>query len=281
MNKGVIYGVSGLPWLEETLVSAHSLRSVMPELPRSLTIDKTTLDLVSHTLDLKNYFTDIQVIDSVFHWRSMKFLAIKSSPYQQTLFLDGDTLIIDRLDELFTLLDWFDIAAAEEKQKALKRYEDAPIIPLFDPVPITFPELNTGVMVFNNTPAIQEMFDKWIALYERGLVEVEFIHDQGAFRNAIYYSDLRFAYLSPEYNLRAAVSHVLRGRVKIIHAHGHLKQIAQLANIKQDSIRMWKPMQGLTFGFNPEKVKDPHNISDSENKMFLDSISKTIERFSR
>jgi hypothetical protein len=47
--------------------------------------------------------------------------------------------------------------------------------------------------------------------------------DQPAFREALYASDLRFAVLTPEYNLRACFAYFLGGNVevKIIHARDH------------------------------------------------------------
>ena len=43
-ERGVSYGVSGAPYIEETLVSAQSLKRCMPELPLSLVTDRLTAD---------------------------------------------------------------------------------------------------------------------------------------------------------------------------------------------------------------------------------------------
>jgi hypothetical protein len=60
----------------------------------------------------------------------------------------------------------------------------------------------------------------WIAIFAS---QADLEYDQPAFREALYTSDLRFAVLTPEYNLRACFPYFLGGNVevKLIHARGH------------------------------------------------------------
>jgi len=71
--------------------------------------------------------------------------------------------------------------------------------------------VNTGVIAYRNTPGFRALVANWIAIFESQPLEY---HDQPAFREALYASDLRFAVLTFEYNLRACVAYFLGGNVE-------------------------------------------------------------------
>ena len=52
MEKGIIYGISGLPWLKETIISAISVKAHMPKVPIELHIDSETSNIISSKIDL-------------------------------------------------------------------------------------------------------------------------------------------------------------------------------------------------------------------------------------
>jgi hypothetical protein len=78
----------------------------------------------------------------------------------------------------------------------------------------------TGVIAYRNTRAFRALVAQWIAIFASHPRQYD---DQPAFREALYASDLRFAVLTPEYNLRACFAYFLGGNVevKIIHARDH------------------------------------------------------------
>jgi len=78
-------------------------------------------------------------------------------PFGQTIYLDTDTYVVDNIDELFDLLERFDIAAAH-----------APGYTGDDRGPSeAFYELNTGVIPYRGTGAVGEFLAKWAELYAR------------------------------------------------------------------------------------------------------------------
>ena len=227
-SRGVVYGVSGLPYAEETLRSARSVRRWMPELSLALHIDAATLDGVAGPE--AGLFDRVVRHDTFAHHRSAKFTALLASPFEETLYLDGDTLLAGRIDELFELLGRFELAASHAPQRLHPRSLAVDLYDLFPPIPAAFPELNTGVLPFRRGEVVTQLFERWLRYFERSVAEKGYRMDQPAFRAALYESDVRFYTLTQEYNFRANAAMVLNGPVKIVHAHGPLERIASNVN---------------------------------------------------
>ncbi len=106
-SRGVVYVATGEKFVTEALISVRSVKKQMPGLPIALFTDLQ--DLVGHPPE---------GVDAVFHLTQVtnscldKMYPLVDSPYDRTLFLDTDTYLCDRVDELFDVLDHYDIAAA-------------------------------------------------------------------------------------------------------------------------------------------------------------------------
>lgn len=253
-NIGAVYGVSGLPWMRELFTSSASLRRAMPELPQELFIDIETQGLLSEKIKLSTFFDYITVYEPHDHWRSAKFAALHSRRFEKSLFLDCDTYITDRLDELFELLDRFDIASLPAPQRIHRKAISTGLVELFPSVPVSFTEYNTGVIPFRRKEEFFNMVMHWQSLFKLGVREKGYRMDQASFRSATYHSDLRICPLIPEYNFRAGAPNVVKDKVKIVHAHGHLKAIAEIVNRKSGNHRIWTPRPELLYGFMPKGV---------------------------
>lgn len=226
MSIGVTYIATGRRFIDEACVSAASLKLRMPQIPITIFADG---ELESA------HFENVVYIRSARYGPVDKILHIGSSPYEQTVFLDTDTYVCDDISELFTLLDRFDIAVAHAPYRAAYR---------IDGVPDSFPEFNTGVVVFKASPKIARFFSQWRALYERDLKRsIRWLHpledtlfngslpNQATFREALYHSDLRVATLTPEYNCRFIFPGFAHNPVKILHGrHGRLSKVAEDLN---------------------------------------------------
>lgn len=224
-TRGVIYVAFGQNYISEALVSAASLKRHMPRLPVTLFCDA---DVACPDVD--------QVVraqpDDSFPGCAAKIRYVATSPYEQTLFLDSDTYVCGDLGELFTLLDAFDLAAAHAPTRAVYEVEA---------VPDSFPELNTGVILFRRSPAVEAVLSSWADLFSGHLERLECdairwrhpadqrwhaLNDQPAFREALYRSRLRVATLPPEYNCRFSAPGFVDGPVRILHGRG-----VDLANV--------------------------------------------------
>jgi hypothetical protein len=219
MDRGVIYVAFGQEYVSEVLVSAASVKRHMPQLPITVFCD------ASIACPDVNQVIAVEP-DVSFPGCAAKIRHIGASPYDQTLFLDSDTYVCGDLAELFALLEVFDLAAAHAPTRAIYEVEG---------VPDSFPEFNTGVILFRRSPDMQAVLSGWADLYSRHLERVDRgalrwlqpadrrwhrLNDQGAFREALYRSSLRIATLPPEYNCRFTAPGFVDGPVKILHGRG-------------------------------------------------------------
>ncbi|MBO9998140.1 MAG: hypothetical protein J7641_03880 [Cyanobacteria bacterium SID2] len=205
MSRGVVYVATGGLHLREACRSVVSLKVKMPDLHVTLFTD---------FVGKLPGFDRIERIEHPHYSYFDKVLYIPKTPYDRTVFLDTDTYICHDFRELFDLLDRFDLAAAHAPSRFAYRVEG---------VPDSFPEFNTGVIVFRKTPDVWDFFLDWRERYkldrERSGREKfgDFPPDQPTFRDAIYHSFLRVSTLTPEYNFRFIYPTFASGNVKILH----------------------------------------------------------------
>lgn len=167
MNKtrGVIYCCHGNgKFLAEAIISAKSVNRASPSLKICLFHGYSASILSSHDTSIFTDIEEIQFPDNMSerfagHMKGFlgKLCAIKDSPYDHTLFLDTDTKIIKPIDSMFDLLEKFDIGIAPGPmtQKPVNG-ED-----LLNEIPDTFPEVNTGVILYRKTPKMVAFLEEW------------------------------------------------------------------------------------------------------------------------
>ena len=201
---GIIYVATGSQYLAEAEYSAQSVKRVSPQVPIAIISDgapKCNLFDVRLTLAEPDYsFLD-------------KIIALTRTPFDKTLFLDTDTFAIGPVEEIFELLDRFDIAAAAEPARYLYRIAG---------VPVAFPELNAGVVLYRKNEDVLELIRQWDKMYRDEIASkistgVCPWHDQLAFTRAIYGSKVRFFMLPPEFNARVMMPTAISGPIRIAH----------------------------------------------------------------
>lgn len=210
-TRGVIYVARGAGYLDLARTSAESLRRVEPDL----------------AIDL---FTDQPVADGPFQQVNPlpvggtrdKIAGMRRTRFDQTLFLDCDTWVLQPVSDVFGLLARFELAVAHDVRRASALVqEDCGEIAL----PYAFPQLNTGVLLYNRSDRMLAFLDAWArahALSGRP-------RDQITFRKLLWQSDLRFHVLPPEYNLRRMTMldawEPLDARPVIVHSHRLLQHL--------------------------------------------------------
>jgi len=200
MNRGVLYFAKGETFLEEAELSARRVRELMPECPISIVADREPD---------ADCFDDV-VIDSSEFLKRDKPRAMRRTPYERTIYLDTDTYLQEPVDDLFDLLDEFDMALRRNKSEIHARDVNDT-----DPnagVPEAFPEFNTGVVPYRKTSAVQELFDEW----ER-LCLPDHDADQRSFRPALYGSSVRFTAIPNRYNCMYRNDNFVNKRVRVFH----------------------------------------------------------------
>jgi hypothetical protein len=206
-DKGILYIAMADEYFEEAKISARSVRENMPDINVACITDR------KRESDL---FDEILVKEP--NGGSDKVYLLSDSPFDETLYLDTDTLLSDDVSELFGLLEKFDIGAAQAPIRILEAEEGEPNQPYTD-IPDAFPDLNTGVLVFRNNSKFSDLTKDWRKYYEKIMKKSdEVAWDQPSFRKAVYESGLRVSPLPTEYNSRLQYGGTVSQKVKIAHA---------------------------------------------------------------
>lgn len=224
-GRGILYVATGRRYLGETLISARSVRRRLPGVPILLYTDQTDLPA--------GVFDEVRRLENPRHGFIDKIAPLCNTPFERTVFLDTDTLACAPFDDLFTLLDRFDLAVAHAPFR-----HDRPFV-----TPNCFAELNTGVVAYRRTPEMTALFREWLRVYEAEVAATgRMDSDQPAFRDALYRSRIPFYVLPPEYNLRTVMpAAVGRCQVRIIHGRGpDMAALERWVNASR-SIRLFLP----------------------------------------
>lgn len=200
-SAGVLYIGIGERHFAEACRSARSLRQHMPDVTIALFTDQT---------DVPNLFDQVlPATASALPFRD-KIIYLSQSPFEHTVFIDTDTLICAPLDDLFTLLDQFDIAVAfDYKHMNLTMHG----------VPQSFPEPNSGVLTYRNSDKMRAFFDAWLHTFDALCAKspYEIVGDQTALRKTLYESDVRLMILPQQYHARYLDLGILVGPAHIVH----------------------------------------------------------------
>lgn len=199
---------TGQRYQVEAIQCAQSLKSKMPAIPitlftRGSFAGCTAIDTIETLPEGVNSFSD-------------KLLAIDRWAYQRMLYVDTDIQCMESVDDLFDILDRWDIAAAHAP---VRQFQYAP-----PDVPDYFPELNAGVIAIRRTPETVGFTQRWLELHRENCQRIgPRAADQPSLRQALWESELRFLTLPPEYNLRTCMRYFIGGNaaVKIIHDRSH------------------------------------------------------------
>jgi hypothetical protein len=216
---GILYVATGPPCLEEATRSAASVRAYMPDVPTAIFTDEPQAVSPAH-------FNLILPLANATRTSYDKIGGLARTPFERTLFLDSDTLLLAPVYELPPLLDSFELA-----------YCHAPT--RFGPYDYpgcneAFPQGNSGVILYRNTERLKALFTVWDKLYQeesahRHRAGIVGMVDQPSFRQALFSSDLRFTILTPEYNLRTPTPYFAGGRAMVKILHGREPEISKAA----------------------------------------------------
>jgi hypothetical protein len=213
MSQGAIYIITQDPrYVGLLLTSAASLKRAMPELP---------ITVFSQFPVESQLFEKVIRVDPTQDGFYDKTQWMKNVPYDRTLFIDADTFVVEAVPELFALLDHFDCAATHEEYGSTDWFHNYPRAD----IPASFPEFNTGILMLKKSERVDRLLSTWGDLYQSFLREKPGVktNDQPFFRVAAYFSDVRIATLTREYNCKFRGQGYLYDKVKILHGHIEFK----------------------------------------------------------
>ncbi|EPX86945.1 hypothetical protein [Salipiger mucosus] len=182
-TRGVVYVAWGREHVEVARRSAASVKRSNPDLGTAIWCKEGD--------DTSGFDRAFIVPEGL---KRPKVNLLGESPFDETLFLDNDTIVRAELGSLFDLLRKYEICGAQvilwHRPRHLKR--------IALDLPETFPEINTGVLLYRKTPAVLELFRDWAATFAGSGMGI----DQPSFREALWRSDAAFHVLPAQFNKR-------------------------------------------------------------------------------
>ena len=225
-QRGILYIAQGERYLKELRFAAESAKKAMPNVQRAAMTNSRK------TVEEMELFDIILPLDNTpFSWQK-RIDALQRTPFERTLFLDTDTYICGNINELFQLLDRFDIGVAQAVIKH-SPCRNLPAKPYIMPnVPETFPEVCCGLLLFRRNDRVNRLFISWNSKYDAQMASpILPFHDQPSFGEALYESDARVAILPTEYHCWITAGGYLSGPVCILHGHADdLPMLAEKLN---------------------------------------------------
>ena len=183
-SRGVLFIATSAHFTGAAAAAAQSVRYHNPGLEIGIFTDQQTTDPV---------FSFVGGIKKEGGRRKVDY--ISQSPYEHTLYLDSDVRVTGPLDDLFQLLDRFELAAAQVRYRSHPNRNKI----WRESIPAAFPQANCGVLLFVKTPAVLKLFADW----GKAMLEGGFKREQVPFRELLWLSGLKFTWLAPEYNSRS------------------------------------------------------------------------------
>jgi hypothetical protein len=221
----------------------------MPDVERHFFIPTALLQQCRE--DLGQAFTKIVSLDRIAYNHRPRFESMLRLELDQVIFIDGDTLLLASVYELFDILEHFDIAAAIAPHLFHPKAVAGGVYDLLPKVSMAIPEWNGGLLVAKKSDRFRQFVVAWDLLFQK-CIKAGYPLDQASLRSALATSDLRVATLANIYNFRANLEQAVRGKVRVLHAHGDLPAIARTINATS-ALRHYLPDESLIHGFRPPK----------------------------
>lgn len=185
LSNGILFVATGADYIRIAERAAKTAKAVMPDL---------SVDLITDGLeDVEEGVFDEVRIGSGETGPRARLRWLKETRFARTLHVDADVTFVDDLQDVFRLLDKYDLAVAQDQSRnAIGNCQ-----PLEHDLPDCFPQFNCGVIAYRSTPEVFGFLDDWHRMY----LEREDPRDQPTFRLLVWQSDLRVGVLPAEYNL--------------------------------------------------------------------------------
>ncbi|WP_119167304.1 putative nucleotide-diphospho-sugar transferase [Algihabitans albus] len=181
-SRGYIYVATGEGYVALAARSAQLAKAHNPEIEIDLYTDKAC---EFPQFDQVHLLAD--------PWHRSKIDGMIATRFDQTVYIDADTLVLADISDIFDVLGRFDMAMAHDQG----RNGDWAQTLWREEIPHAFPQFNSGVVAFNKSDAVISFLTEW----KTAVRETKSRQDQNILREMAWHSDLRFGVLPEEYNL--------------------------------------------------------------------------------
>jgi len=268
-SKGIIMFNRGTSCIVRAIVCLYSLRKHWKG-PITFYLEDTP----SEFDDVCRYF-DVDIVHNDFK-KEYKTLTRKTdmftkSPYDRTLWLDSDTIVVGKLDEMFDSLDKADVVIPHfanwwsDGPKISKRILDFKGIAedkFVDEALRHHPAINTGVLSWKKSEKWNLFATDWVKLADKGRF---FISDEKAFQ-VLYPSAQNWGlsvYIAPsKFNVSVLHDHNKSDDIRVWHFHGK-KHV-----LSHKNCYIWKNL------FEEMRKKDTANINS-----YLQYADKRLRKY--
>jgi len=213
-EKGYLYIAYGEAFTKEALMSIESLRRYT-DLPIAIYTDQK--DLAEEKKDKLKITLIGQIVAK--HLRA-KVDYMDQSPFINTVFMDSDTVVVRNCDDMFALLERFDVAIVNDY--ARKRLKYSKIVPEYGEIPYAFSEANSGVIAFNSSTRTDTFLKMWKEYFYKYYQQTNG-WDQVSFRISLWKSNVRIHHMPFEYNVRSAANREKQNHYKREFGEDHME----------------------------------------------------------
>lgn len=165
-------------YIEQAIISAFSLKYYNPDIYLSILTDDRTKLLINKTslIEYVNEIIDVKIPSHYNLKERSRFLKTSLTDYilDDFIFIDTDTIICDRLDELFDILKNNNICAVADKHVVISEHSFKDDIlylanKLEWKIRLEKVYFNSGVLTVKNNDITKQFFTTWHKLWKEGL----------------------------------------------------------------------------------------------------------------
>ena len=226
-DNGFIYIFHGERFTKEAIISIESLRNEHKNAHVTAFCDDDNLP--------KGVFDNVVKIVPTSIRSKVAYL--RETPYRRTIFLDTDTVLFRPVDDIFEMLERYDFCLTHDL--ARKRLKYSKMMPEYEEIPYAFSELNTGVIGFRKSCAVDECLAQWNYYYSKYYKKLirKVPYDQPSFRIALWRSAASLYVLPPEYNIRSQANREKQIKFKREMGEEHLAERIIHMHHNQESLK--------------------------------------------
>jgi hypothetical protein len=193
-NLGVVYLAFGKPYLAMALYSIATLRKNNQDLPVCI-ITNEEFDIEHINILHKDKDHVIFMNKTTDQNRDIKTKINEYSPYENTIFIDCDTIIVGDLSDALHILRYFDLAFRLNKYPQKRKGKGD--INILHNIPVgNLPHWNSGVILFRKSELSDKFFLEWNKAFNR----IGSRYDQVSLVETIFTNDARVLSLDDKWN---------------------------------------------------------------------------------
>jgi len=212
-TTGVLYLALGLPHLSMALLSIKTLRKfnkdisvcVLTNVEMPLFVKKNDFNI-----DVWRYL-EIDTKDS----RVIKTSLYDYTPFDKTIFIDTDTVILEDISSALIYLDYFDICIKQKNVPYPDSVKGRYRLMSGRYMVKDLPHWNSGVIMFKKNDRVEHFFKEWSERFNK----LNYTFDQIALVESILFSDCKILSLEDRWNFQdvSVLSKKYNNNIVVVH----------------------------------------------------------------